>query len=591
MSRRSTPEVVLPPPPPPEWRLRPAPESSAVQRLSRELSLPPSICALLVAREVVEPDAAKHFLRPSLDDLHPPEAMPGMEEAVTRILAAVRSGEHILVHGDFDVDGVCGAALFTRWLRRMGGRVTPFVPHRLRDGYDLGPAGLARARDSGATLLVTCDTGILAHDAVSSAQAAGIDVIVTDHHTPGPELPPAVAVVNPNQPDSTYPEGTLSGAGVAFKLCQALAARAGIGKEELWPHLDIVALATVADLVPLTGENRILVRFGLRFLACTRKVGLEALLQVSGVTGQSTIEAGQVGFILAPRMNAAGRMGDATRALRLLLTEDPGEAEALARELDEANRARREEEKATLAQALDLLAGDFDPERHFGVVLAGEGWHPGVIGIVASRVVERIHRPVVMVALSGDRGRGSARSISGVHLFRALEGCRRYLLRFGGHAQAAGMDLRKEALDPFRDAFNEAVWEQLGGEAPRPMLTADLAIPLADAGAELYGLIRHAGPFGIGNPRPVFWATGLDLATAPRVVGDGHLKLRLKDGSASLDAIGFGLADRVGSSLGGGLVDALFQLREDEYRGIRRLQARLLDVRASGSAVPTLVGP
>lgn len=581
MKRSPTPEVVLPPLPPPEWRLRSSPDSAAVERLSRELSLPRSLCALLVARDVVEPDRAKHFLRPSLEDLHPPERMAGMDEAVTRILRAIESGETILVHGDFDVDGVCGAALLTRWLRRMGGQVAPFVPNRIRDGYDLGPAGIAAATASGASLLVTCDTGILAHEAVSQAAAAGIDVIVTDHHTPGPELPSAHAVVNPNRTDSNYPEGTLCGAGVVFKLCQALAERAGIPKEELWPHLDLVALATVADLVPLTGENRVLVRFGLRFLACTRNMGLQALLEVSGLGGSKTIEAGQVGFILAPRINAAGRMGDAGRALRLLLTDDLEEAEALARELDEANRLRREEERTTLDQALGLLSGNFNPDRDFGVVLAGEGWHPGVIGIVASRIVERIFRPVVLVALNGERGRGSARSVAGVHLFRALEGCQDHLLRFGGHAQAAGLDLSRDSLEAFRAAFDSGVKKQLGGNAPRPTIRGDLAIPLADAGADLHELLNYVGPFGMGNPRPVFWALGLEVAGPLRVVGDGHLKLRLRDGGAALDAIGFGLAERLASSLSNGPVDAIFQLGENEYRGVRTIQAKLLDLRPS----------
>jgi single-stranded-DNA-specific exonuclease len=365
----------------------------------------------------------------------------------------------------------------------------------------------------------------------------------------------------------------------------------GIGAEELWPHLDLVALATVADLVPLTGENRILVRFGLRYLTHTRKVGVRALLEVSGLGEGQEIEAGQVGFVLAPRINAAGRMGDAARALRLLLAEDPAEAHALARELDETNRKRRDEEQATLADALAKLSAEFDPERDFGVVLAGEGWHPGVIGIVASRVVERIHRPVVLVALHGERGRGSARSIAGVHMFRALESAGDLLLRFGGHSQAAGMDVSRERLPEFRSAFNRSVREQLGGVAPRPRLVGDLEIPLSAADSRLHGLLKHVGPFGIGNPRPVFRATGLHVLDRPRAVGRGHLKLRLGDGRGELDAIGFGLADRLRAGrLGGGSVDALFQLRENEYRGARTLQAQLLDLRPSdpGDAGPAI---
>jgi single-stranded-DNA-specific exonuclease len=531
---------------------------------------------------MADPGAVRAFLRPRLEHLHPPAALPDAHVAADRILRAIDDGETILVHGDYDVDGVCAAALLTRWLRRLGGKVVSFVPHRTEHGYDLGPAGVAAAVAAGARLLLTCDSGIVAHAAVNEATARGIDVIITDHHMPGATLPAAVAVVNPLRPDSTYPESTLCGTGVAYKLAELLAERRGIGKSELHPLLALVALATVADLVPLEGENRVLVRFGLRFLAHTKDPGLRALMEVAGVQGE--VDAGQVGFVLGPRINAIGRMGAADTALRLLLAEDRTEALALARELDEANRVRQEEDRRTLDEALEQLACSFDPARDFGVVLAGKGWHPGVIGIVASRVVERIHRPVVVISLDGDRGRGSARSIPGVHLHEALQGCAGHLERFGGHRQAAGMDVAASDIDAFREAFNGQVRDQLAGSPPVPRLGCGTFLSLEQADDDLHRLLEYMAPFGIGNPRPVFQVRGAEIAGTPREVGDGHLKLTLREGAGQLDAIGFGLARRrPPEALRGARVDAVFQLRMHEYRGRSSLQARLLDLRPAAS--------
>lgn len=573
-------EGSLPPPPAPEWRLRPLPDAAPVERLTRELALPGTLCRLLAARGFGEPEAAKRYLRPRLDHLHPPELLADGKRAADRLLQAVERGETVLVHGDYDVDGITAAALLTLWIRRLGGTAVPFVPHRLRDGYDLGEAGLSRAREVGAGLLVTCDSGIRAEAAVHRAGEAGIDVIVTDHHAPGDRLPPALAVVNPRRGDCAYPDKDLCGAGVVFKICQLLAERRGIPPDELWPHLDLVALATVADLVPLRGENRVLVRFGLRYLARTEKVGLRALLEISDLSGRDDLDAGRVGFVLAPRINAGGRMGSAEVPLRLLLTDDSREAGELARDLDEENRLRRDEDRATLDDALEELAGEFRPDRDFGVVLAREGWHPGVIGIVASRVVERIHRPTVLVALDGERGRGSARSVPDVHLLDAVQASGGHLDRFGGHRQAAGMEVSRDRIPAFRDAFNRSVREQLGGRLPRPVAGGDLALAPGEATEELHALIGHMEPFGIGNPRPVFWARGLEAAAPPRVVGRGHLKLRLRGEGGELEAIGFGLAERIPpGELDGGPLEALFHLRENEYRGRVTLQARLLHLR------------
>ncbi|NNM04442.1 MAG: single-stranded-DNA-specific exonuclease RecJ, partial [Gemmatimonadetes bacterium] len=390
------PDVKLPPPPTSLWEVPPAPDRSKVRRLEEALGLPRPLCALLVVRGHGVPEAAKRFLRPSLADLHPPETLPDLSTAVDRIVSAIRGRETILIHGDYDVDGMAGVALLTTWLRRVGGNPVPFIPHRQRDGYDLGPAGLAEARACGASLLVTVDCGILAHEAVAAARDSGLDVIITDHHAPGETLPDALAVLNPARSDSEYPNPSLCGAGVAFKLCQGLAGELGVDEEELHPLLEFVGMATVADLVPLRGENRVLARFGLKALGQTRTPGLRALLDRAGFR-QEAISAGNVGFGIAPRLNALGRLGEPMDGLSLLVTDDPEEARRLALVSEEVNRERQEADRRTLDEALEQLSREFVPERDFGIVLAGEGWHPGVVGIVASRLVERTHRPTVLI--------------------------------------------------------------------------------------------------------------------------------------------------------------------------------------------------
>lgn len=578
-------------PPDARWAEAPTTDPQVVDGLSDGLHLPRALCAVLAARGHTEVEEAKRFLRPQLDQLHDPTLLADGQAAAARIARAVTGGERILVHGDYDVDGICAAALYTRFLRSHGGDVTPFAPHRLRDGYDFNEAGLRAAQEAGAGLIVTADCGTVAHDTVRRARAAGIDVVVSDHHTVTDTLPDANALVNPQRPDCTYPEKGLCGTAVAYKLCTLVARRLGKDTTLLDALLDLVALATVADLVPLQGENRVLVRQGLRRFAETRVAGVRALLGVAGLDG-AAVDAGQLGFVLAPRINAAGRMGESMDALRLLLTEDPAEAETLARAVDGINQERQEEDRRTLAEALDLLEAHYDPERDYGVVLAAEGWHPGVIGIVASRIVERIYRPVVLVALNGRQGRGSARSIPGFHLYEALAACRSHLGRFGGHRQAAGMDVERDAVPALRASFNAEARRRLQGEDLRPVLRPDLELPLAEADLELIHWLEYLGPHGIGNPRPVFLAGGVTLER-PRVVGEAHLKVSLRSGPATLDAIGFGLATRHPPvALGTAPYDVLLKLERNEWRGVARPQARILDLRPArpssgdGATVP-----
>ncbi|HET9985377.1 MAG TPA: single-stranded-DNA-specific exonuclease RecJ [Longimicrobiales bacterium] len=566
--------------PPRRWVQRAAAgDDAAVAELAAGLGLPEPLCRLLVQRGHAEPGIAKRFLRPKLESLHDPFLLTGMHAAVERVGRAIDRGEPILVHGDYDVDGVCAAALYTRVLRRLGARAEAFVPHRLTDGYDLSRAGIRRAAELGATLILTGDCGIVAHEAVAQAAAAGIDVVVTDHHTPGPELPAAVAVVNPSRADCAYPEATLCGAGVAFKLCQALAARHGLAAEELWYELDLVALATIADLVPLTGENRVLARYGLKVLRETRNPGLRTLLRTAGLDGREELAAGHVSHVLGPRINAAGRIGEAFDGVRLLLARDEAEAEPLAQRMEAANRERQAVDQRTLDEALGLLEAEYDPERDYAVVLAGEGWHPGVIGIVASRVVERIHRPTVLIAVGAGHARGSARSIRGFHLYDALSGCAEHLERFGGHRYAAGLDIEPARIPAFRQALNERARAALTPADLVPEVEVDLELRLRDATHELHRYLRHFGPFGTGNPAPVFAARGVVLAGRPRIAGRDHVKLRLLQDGAQLEAIGFRMADRLPALEAARALDVAFQLQENRWNGRVELQARLVDVR------------
>ncbi|UCC74522.1 MAG: single-stranded-DNA-specific exonuclease RecJ [Gemmatimonadota bacterium] len=560
-------------------------EPAAVEALVAQLKLPDAIAAILVRRGYRDPDSAKGFLRPQLAQLHDPWMLPDMGPAVDRIAAAIDSGAKLLVHGDYDVDGVCGTSLLTRALRELGATVEPFVPNRLEHGYDFGPAGLGAAVERECKVVLTCDCGISAHETVAAARAAGIDVVVSDHHTPPPELPPAVAVLNPHRGDSLYPEKVLCGAGVAFKLLQALYERRGRRVEDLYKYLDLVAIPTIADLVPLTGENRILAHFGLKVLQRTPNPGLRALLRVSGLKPDRPINAGRIAFVIGPRINAVGRMGEAMRGVRLLLSDDEAEAAVMAGDVDAENRRRQEVDRATLEDALEKLEATFDPESDRAVVLASPDWHPGVIGIVASRVVEQCYRPTVLIALKGEAGRGSGRSIPGFHLYDALKACERHLLQFGGHRAAAGLQIRAGEIDAFRDALNAVAHARLAPEDLLPKLRVDQELPLSEVSAELWRFLTHFGPYGQGNPKPVFLARGVSLRANPELVGENHLRLQLELGDgATPEAIAFGQAGEAEWLSESSLVDLVYQVGVRQWQGVEYVQAQVLDVRPSEAA-------
>jgi single-stranded-DNA-specific exonuclease len=558
----------------------PAPGADA---LARALGLHPLAARVLAARGHAEPAAAEAFLAARLADLPDPFAMKGMEAAVERIARAVEAGERIACYGDYDVDGVTSTVLLSGFLRAAGADVVTYVPHRLVEGYGLNAAAVEKLARDGARLVVSLDCGITSVDEVRTAAALGVDTVVVDHHTVPVELPAAAAILNPHQPGCGYPSKDLAAVGVTFALVMALRRRLrergrfGAARPEpnLKEALDLVALGTVADVVPLTGANRILVRWGLEAIARSRRPGLRALKRVAGVVEGAPVSAGQVGFRLAPRLNAAGRLDDAARGVRLLATADAAEARALAEELDRENQARQEIERRMLEEAL------VEAERHLergarGLVLAREGWHPGVVGIVAARVAERFHRPAVLIGLADGVGKGSGRSIEGFHLYDALAACRDHLARFGGHRHAAGVTVEPARVAPFREAFEAHAAAALADEDLVPRCRLDGWIAEADVSAAAAEDLEKLGPFGAGHPEPVFALRA--AAGRARTVGaqQQHLKVVL---GAGLDAIGFGLGARLDACRGE--VEAAFTVGFDDWDGAKRLQLKLRDVRAA----------
>jgi single-stranded-DNA-specific exonuclease len=564
---------------PARWILPTPPDEEAVRELAEALSLPEIVCRLLLIRGYVTAEDAKLFLRPKLDRLHDPFQFLSMDKAVERLARAVRDQELVFIHGDYDVDGISSTTLLTRAIRGLGGKATPFIPRRIEDGYDLSNAGVDAAIAAGASVVVTCDCGTSAVAPVARLCKAGVDVIVTDHHLPGGELPDCLSVLNPKRSGCGYPDKDLAAVGVAFKLALALARALGKNENFIWGMLDLVALATVADVAPLRGENRVFVRYGLRMLSETQNIGMRALIRAAGLAGKQ-LTAGRIGFILAPRLNAAGRLGHALRGVELLLSEDEHHANTIARELEELNNKRQELDHATLEQAREkVLRMDLDDT--FGIVLADDEWHPGVIGIVASRLVEEFGRPTVLIALSGDQGKGSGRSISKFDLHGALGQSQDLLLRYGGHRAAAGVTIERDKVPDFAARFNEVAKSLLSPVDLVPEIRVDLEVSIDGMDDRLESLFRHFEPFGIGNPTPVLLSRNVTLARPPRLVGKDGLKLVLDTGTGSLEAIGWGFAPRAEEFQAGSKVDIAFRLERDEYRGESYLQARIADVRAA----------
>jgi len=569
--------AAAPPRPRNRWLLPEPPDPAVVRALCDELLLPEPICRLLAARGHGDVGRAKRYLRPRLDQLLPPEQILDLTEAVERIVRGIRDRETILVHGDYDVDGMCSTTLLLRAFGALGGNVVPFIPHRSA-GYDLGDTGVQAAVDAGATIVVTCDCGTSAITPVAALRERGIDVIITDHHLPGGDLPNAFAVLNPRRPGCLSGDKDLAAVGVAFKLALAVTRAMGGNENLVYGMLDLVALATIADIAPLRGENRVFARFGLKMLAETRNLGLRALIRAAGLDGKP-LTAGRVGYILAPRLNAVGRLGHALRGVELLNATTDHQANSIARELEEMNARRQELDRRVLEEATERVRR-LDLDETWGIVLAGDGWHPGVIGIVASRLVEEFGRPVILIGLDGDEGKGSGRSISRFDLHAGIGACRHLLKRFGGHRSAAGITIARDMVDEFARCFNDVVRATLSADDLIPELRVDLQVELSDLTPGFESLLRHLEPCGVGNPAPTLLTRSVRLAAPPKVIGRGGLKLRLEtDTGEPLDAIGWSLGSRIRELDESRPFDIVYRLERDEYQGVSRLQARLADFR------------
>lgn len=542
-----------------------------------QAAVPPAICRLLAARGIVTVDAAKRFLRPALDQVESPETIADLARAADRLADAVRRGEMVIVHGDYDVDGICSTTLMTRALRALGGRVTPFIPDRVKDGYDLGPAGVAAARALDAKVVLTCDCGTTAVAPAAELRAAGIDLIISDHHLPGPVLPEAFAIINPRRADCASGDKDLAAVGVAYKLALAVTRRLGGDEQSVHAMLDLVALATIADVAPLRGENRVFVRLGLKRLQETTNLGLRALVRAARLDGKP-LTAGRVGFTLAPRLNALGRLRLAIRGVELLLAEDEATANTIARECEELNEARQAMDRGILDEAMRRIDA-MDLESTWGLVLDSTAWHPGVIGIVASRVVERTGRPAMMIAVQDGTGKGSGRSIPAFDLHAALAACGDLLVRHGGHRAAAGLTIEAARIPDFVARFNAVARERLTREDLVPRLRTDLELPLDEADEAFERALRHLEPFGVGNPGPVLVARGVRLASGARRIGTDGVKVALETRRGPLDGVGWGLASRAADLRPGATLDVAYRIDVNEYQGARTLQAVLQDFR------------
>jgi len=567
---------VIAPPTAPQW-VFPSETIDRARAFGDQLNAPWPLAQALLNRGVRTAAEAGRFLTPSLDDLHDPAGLLDIEEAATRIMSAIKNGERILVHGDYDVDGITSTYLLYTVLRDLGGLVEFRIPHRTRDGYGLSVAAIDDAKLRGCSLIVTVDCGITALEPVRDAAARGIDVVITDHHEPPAELPAARAIVNPHRAGCPYPFKSLAGVGVTFKLVQALLRGRG-GLEPAAEYLDVVALGTIADVVPLLGENRALAGLGLDRLNARPRIGIQALMQVAGLAGQR-ISSGQIAFVLAPRINAGGRMGNAEQGLRLLLARDRDEALGVAESLEEDNDRRRAIDEQVLIEASRRVVEELRWPDCRSILLWSDRWHPGVIGIVASRLLERFQRPTILVSMNGDRGRGSGRSVAGLDLNRALHRCSDLLVSFGGHAFAAGLSVERSRLPELRTRFEELVAAELDPADIAPRLQIDAELPFRECDVTLASWIERLSPFGLGNTEPVFAATAARIQSTQTVGGGKHLRLQLSDGTATTEAIGFGMGERAREISEAGRCDVAFVPARNEWMGETRVQLKVKAVR------------
>jgi len=544
---------------------------------AKELGISPVTAQILINRNITNTSEADVFLKCSFSSLYNPNMLKGMDIAVARIKNAIAKKEKLMVYGDYDVDGICSVALLVRVLNKLGAKASYHIPNRLQEGYGLNKPAIKAAKDKKTSVIITVDCGMGAYKEVEYANKLGIDVIITDHHEIIDKLPPALTVVNPLQEGCGYPFKHLAGVGLAYKLAEALSQDKSLRIAE---HLDLVALGSVADIVPQIGENRILTRYGLKEMNQTRKVGLKALIEVSGLSGKEII-SGHIGYILGPRINASGRIGSPELSVKLLLTEDKNEAKELAQVLNKENRFRQSLDSKVLQDALAKAKEEVDFKKDKAIVLSSEDWHKGVIGIVASRLVEKFYKPTILISVSKQEGRGSGRSVADFHLFEAVKRCKEHLSNFGGHEGACGLTISKKKIKPFRQAFNSVVAELISDEHLKPKIEIDVDIPLNLLSNRLIYELEGLSPFGPWNPKPILSSRNIALRNAPQRIGKNGFKAWVTDNKLTCEAVGFRMAESHMSKIGSDRVDIAYSPEINNWRGMSSIQLNLRDIKSS----------
>ncbi len=570
------------------WNYIQPEHEEAIPRLQKELGVPESIARLLSIRGIKTFEDARQFFRPDLESLHDPFLMKGMETGAERLAAAIRNSEKVVVYGDYDVDGTTATAIMHTFLKNFGLDVHFYIPHRFKEGYGIGRDGIDYAESIGAGLIVSVDCGITAVEETEYARSKGIELIICDHHNAGDKIPDAVAVLDPKQPGCPYPFKGLSGAGVGFKLIQATLVKLGLPPNVAHPYLDLVAISIASDIVPIVDENRILMREGLDRINKNPRAGIKALLDRIQLRGPE-LTTSHIVFSLGPRINAAGRMGDAAVAVALLISETPEEAGELASRLEKINLQRRSTDTRTMDEALKQIDGDSYGDAGSCLVLHDPDWHLGVIGIVASRLVDIYCRPTIMLSTVDGQIKGSARSINGFNIYDALKKCDDLLVQFGGHKYAAGLTIEEDQLEEFIKRFHDITGEMLSEQDFNPELLIDTELSLNEITQRFWKLLKQFEPFGPNNLKPIFVSRDVNLNTRPMIVGQGHLKMRIsQSGAPAFEAIGFNM-EKYAEPLrnaGSGSVDIAYTIEENTWNNKTSLQLRLKDIHIGGEQVP-----
>jgi len=556
-------------------------EEERTMKLQQALGIHPVICRILVERGVDDFDKAKEFFRPSLDNLHSPWLMKDMEKAVDRILLAISRNEKILVFGDYDVDGTTAVSMTYQFLQKIGdpSLLDFYIPHRYKEGYGISLAGIQYAIENNYSLVISLDCGIKSVDLITFAKSQGIDFVVCDHHLPDGEIPPAVAVLNPKQTDCFYPYKELCGCGVGFKLITALAERLNLDESMVNEYLDLVCVAIAADIVPMTGENRVLAYYGLKKVNESPCAGIKALMKVGGI--DRNISINNLIFIIAPRVNAAGRMDDARKAVQLFIEKDEMAALLLATMLHNDNDDRKEADLNITEEALTIINSDETLVGRKSTVVYKPHWHKGVVGIVASRLIERYYRPTIVLTQSGDIIAGSARSVAGFNLYEAIHACREHLLGYGGHFAAAGMSLKPDQLEAFKQKFEDVVSSTIDPDLLVPELNIDAVVKFRDLNQKFYNILNQMEPYGPENPKPLFVAKRVEDFGWSKIVKEAHIRFVLKQEGTSFTGIGFNLAHQFHLLQMRSPVDVVFTLDENEWNGQKNLQLKIIDFRLS----------